>query len=102
MSGARHPQAYARGILTDDTRFHTDGDGRTTATLTVNAGTMDTPLIIRVHAAGDHAAYLREQGALQGRRLIVHGIIHEEENADEAYILADEMALHTSVKDALP
>lgn len=63
---------------------------------------MDTPLIIRVHAAGDHAAYLREQGALQGRRLIVHGIIHEEGNADEAYILADEMALHTSVKDALP
>ena len=102
MSGARHPQAYARGILTDDTRFHPDGDGRTTATLTVNAGTMDTPLIIRVHAAGDHAAYLREQSALQGRRLIVHGIIHEEGNADEAYILADEMALHTSVKDALP
>ena len=102
MSGARHPQAYARGILTDDTRFHTDGDGRTTATLTVTAGTMDTPLIIRVHAAGDHAAYLREQSALQGRRLIVHGIIHEEGNADEAYILADEMALHTSVKDALP
>lgn len=38
----------------------------------------------------------------KGRRIIIHGIIHEEENADEAYIMADEMALHTSVKDALP
>lgn len=102
MSDARYPQAYVRGILTDDARFHTDGDDGTTTALTVNAGTMDSPLIIRVHAAGAHAAYLREQGALQGRRIIIHGIIHEEENADEAYIMADEMALHTSVKDALP
>ncbi len=102
MTDARYPQAYVRGILTDDARFYTDGDGGTTASLIMNAGTMDTPLIIRVHALGEHAAYLREQGALQGRRIIVHGIIHEEEDAGEAYILADELALRTSVKDAIP
>lgn len=93
-------QVWLRGTLSEDMRIEPDDESHAAVWLSVLTDpTKDMgPIGVRVKADGPSIVWLRSHPARQGMRTMAHGTLASDSNG--AFVLADEIALSTSLDTA--